>query len=192
MSTCTRASIGRSSFADRWKPQAQCWGSRYGTPPPTRVSLMLSLGVLHPPTPPPHLLLPSRKSSLSVAQAGPRTWLQAVEALVCQKTNPALPLTQSGSKHICSINPKTTRLPAVKHYTYGYVGILHEHSDVFVSSTVVVLLYFECDISKIHTGTLQEAAEDIRTYFSLVRWHFLVISSKKSSWPSVFHHEKML
>lgn len=42
------------------------------------------LGLLYPPTPPfPHLLSPSRKNSLSVAQTGPRTQLQAVEASVC-------------------------------------------------------------------------------------------------------------
>lgn len=44
----------------------------------------------------------------------------------------------------------------MKHDTYGYVEILHERSDVFVSSTVIVLLYLECDIYRIHTVVLQE------------------------------------
>lgn len=45
---------------------------------------------------------------------------------------------------------------------HGYVGILHERSDVFVSSTVIVLLYSEWDIYKNHAVVLQEAREDIR------------------------------
>lgn len=54
----------------------------------------------------------------------------------------------------------------MKHDTYGYVGILHERSDVFVSSTVIVLLYLECDIHKIHAVVLLEAGEDIRNHIS--------------------------
>lgn len=42
MSTYSHASSSHFSFADRWKPQAQCWGSRYGTPPPAHVILLLS------------------------------------------------------------------------------------------------------------------------------------------------------
>lgn len=65
MSTCAHASSSRSSFADRWKPQAQCRGSRYGTPPPAYVSLLLS-SLSSPPT------LPSFAFALTKQKEEPR------------------------------------------------------------------------------------------------------------------------
>lgn len=81
-------------LADRWKPQAQRWGSLFwstlppASPPPFRL-------VLHP-TPPSFFHSPSRNKSFNLTESGPRTWLQAVEACLCyyEETNLALYLTQ--------------------------------------------------------------------------------------------------
>lgn len=83
-----------SPLADRWKPQAQRWGSLYWSTLP--LPIFPSRLALLPPFPLAPLRSPSRKKSFNLTQAGPRTWLQAVEAFVCYyaETNLALHLTQ--------------------------------------------------------------------------------------------------
>ena len=86
-------------LADRWKPQAQRWGSLFwSTLPPASYNPPPSCP---PPTPPSFFPLaclrsPSRNKSFNLTVAGPRTWLQAVEAFLCyyEETNLALYLTQ--------------------------------------------------------------------------------------------------
>lgn len=63
---------------------------------PSPLPIFPSRLALLPPFPLAPLRSPSRKKSFNLTQAGPRTWLQAVEAFVCYyaETNLALHLTQ--------------------------------------------------------------------------------------------------
>lgn len=70
-STCAHASSGRSSFADRWKPQAQCCGSRYGTPPPVSLTLSSQSSPSTHPSSFPHLLSPAERTALVLLRQAP-------------------------------------------------------------------------------------------------------------------------
>lgn len=170
MSTCAHASISVccSSFANRWKPQAQCWGGLSMEPHP--LLILASHPVLsgfsdHPPSFSTFVLTKLKEQPLP-RTGRPKNLAAGSGSLRFLKDkclyNPPLTQAECGSK-LWNIHMKITRLAAVKQRTYRYAGILHERTDVFVSSAAIVVLYLEYYIQKTN-ALLQEAGGHIRNH----------------------------
>lgn len=140
---------------------AELGGSLYGTPAPAHFSLSsCPLRLLRPPS----LLfyicahqaeITALASYGQAQEPGCRRWKPPFFKRQ-MSLDPAFDTGWMWKQARMKYSYKITRLAPVKQGTYGYAEILHECTDVFVSSAAIVVLYLEYYIHKTN-ALLQEA-----------------------------------
>lgn len=151
-----------SPLADRWKPQAQRWGSLYwSTLPPARFPLPSCSPPSFSPRP---FALTKQKEKLQSHTGRPQNLAAGSGSLRLllrrDKSSPAfdtITQTERGRKHRCNIHIKITWLAAMWHGTMALRNMLAfcmSTQRYFVSGAVSVLILLECDIHKVHVAAL--------------------------------------